>query len=74
MQLDPKTQLRALLIAIPSSALVFSKLGIPTQGNEGRTLEDLCAEFGVSFESFLKGMEEVDWSDEAPPSELLNAS
>ncbi len=65
MKLDPHTTVASLLIAIPSSALVFDRLGIVADGNEGKSLVKLCSDYNVSFERFLAGMDEIDWTHES---------
>ena len=74
MRLDPKTTIASLLTAIPSSFLVFDKLGIAISGNEAKALGDVCSEFGIQFERFLKEMDGIDWNEEVPPSELWRNS
>lgn len=67
MILDPKTKLASLLTAIPSSTEVLERLEIQARGNEDKTLAELCAERGIPFETFLKGMNEVDWNIDFRP-------
>ncbi len=69
MKLDPDTTVASLLVAIPSSALVFDKFGIAADGNEDRTLQEVCTDTGIGFEEFLQAMDEIDWSEESPISE-----
>jgi hypothetical protein len=74
VRLDPKTTVANLLTAIPSSFLVFNKLGIATSGNEAKALGDVCSEFGIHVEEFLKEMDGIDWNEEVPPRELSRNS
>ncbi|HWF48896.1 MAG TPA: hypothetical protein VG168_17945 [Bryobacteraceae bacterium] len=64
MTLDPNTKLANLLDAIPSAAAVLKRFDILTRGNEDKILGELCAQRGIPFDTFLKGMNEVDWNDE----------
>lgn len=64
MQLNPSTKLSSLLNAIPSAALVCEKLHIQTNGNDDKSLERLCAEVDVTFASFLRALENLNWDDE----------
>ncbi len=66
MKLDADTTLVSLLSAVPSSALALSRLGIATDGNERKTLQQVCADAGIGFEEFLRAMEEIDWNKESP--------
>lgn len=67
MKLDPKTKLASLLTAIPSAAAVLKKFHIPISGNEDKSLDELCAEHGITFDVFLKGVNELDWNEEYRP-------
>lgn len=64
MRLDPKIKLSSLLTAIPSAAVALEKLQITTDGNEEKSLEDLCAEHGITFSRFLEGMDDLNWNEE----------
>lgn len=72
MTLDPQTTVGDLLRAIPSSAAVFEKLGISMEHGETKSLRDLCSEHHVSFEQFLRAMDEIDWNEE--PSRTRESS
>ncbi len=74
MRLDPQTPVANLLLAIPSSALAFHRLGILAQGNENKTLQELCTDGGISVEDFLRAMHEIDWSKESPAIEDADRS
>jgi hypothetical protein len=67
VKLDPHTRVGSLLVAIPSSALVFDRLGITAAGNEDKSLQKVCAARGVGMEDFLRAMDEIDWDKESPP-------
>ncbi len=69
MRLDPQTPVANLLVAIPSSALAFNRLGILAQGNESKTLQELCTDGGISMEEFLRAMQDIDWNKESPAVE-----
>ncbi len=66
MNLDSDTKLSSLLSAIPSSTLIFDKLGIVVAGNQNKTLQHVCADAGIQFEEFLRAMDEIDWEKETP--------
>lgn len=74
MRLDPHTTVANLLAAIPSSALAFDRLGIIAQGNGSKSLQEVCADGGVSMEDFLRVMNEIDWNRESPLVEDPNRS
>jgi hypothetical protein len=65
MRLEPDTPLGGLLAAIPSSSHVLRQLGIKPDGNEEKTLGQLCQDHRISFDDFLRAMDEVDWEQEA---------
>lgn len=67
MKLDPKTKLASLLTAIPSAAAVLKRFDIPISGNEDKMLDELCVEHGITFDLFLKGMNELNWNEEYRP-------
>lgn len=67
MKLDPETTIRSLLAAVPSSAVALDKLGVGVDGNEDKTLQQLCMEKGMQFEEFLRVMDDLDWEKETPP-------
>lgn len=64
MTLDPKTKVANLLRAIPSANAVLKRLNILTNGNEDRTLDEICAESGIAFDLFLRRMNELNWNEE----------
>lgn len=64
MRLNPETRLASLLSAIPSSALALKKFGIAADGNEEKTLQQVCADGGVDLEVFLQAMDEIDWDED----------
>ncbi len=70
MRLDPDTPVSSLLAAIPSSAAVFTQLGIAMDGNERKTLGRICADHGIEFEKFLRAMNEIDWDRESPNARM----
>ena len=72
MKLDPETTIGRLLTALPSSALAFDKLGVTIAGKTDKTLRELCMEEGVSFQQFLRAMDEIDWDEEPPQGDDLN--
>ena len=69
MRLDPLTTLNSLLLAIPSSALAFERLGVATHGNESKTLQEICADKGISMDEFHREMDGLDWTRESPTIE-----
>ncbi len=73
MKLDPQTTVGSLLRAIPSSALVFERLGITVGQSEGENLQEVCTRHGISLEEFLRAMDEIDWNEEGS-SRRLSAS
>ncbi len=64
MQLNPKTKLGALLKAIPSAALVCDEFHIQISGNEEKNLERMCSEADITFVSFLRALDNLNWDDE----------
>jgi hypothetical protein len=66
MELDPDTTLGSLLVAIPSSVVILKKIGISTDGNEEKTLKQVCTDRGLEFQQFLQAMDEIDWNNESP--------
>ncbi len=67
MRLDPQIKLSKLLNAIPSAAAVLEMLHIPARGNESKRLDELCVEYGITFDSFLKALNGVNWNEEYRP-------
>lgn len=65
MKLDPETPLGDLLAAIPSSSQVLRRLGIATDGCEGKSLHQVCQDNGIALEEFLQALDQVDWDEEA---------
>lgn len=65
MKLDPQTTVGSLLRAIPSSALVFDKLEIKIEGNEKKTLQEVCAHRGIGLHEFLGQLDQIDWENES---------
>jgi hypothetical protein len=65
MKLDPDTTLGSLLTAIPSSAGVLRRLRITPDGNEHKTLEQICQDHNIAFDQFLRAMDEIDWEEES---------
>jgi hypothetical protein len=37
---------------------------ITIDGNEEKSLQELCTEYGITFQTFLKGMDELNWNEE----------
>ncbi len=68
MRLNPTTKLASLLTAIPSAELVLGDFHIAINGNESKTLEQLCAAHGITFHNFEKALNELNWNDENGPS------
>lgn len=66
MRLDPDTQVGRLTAAIPTSAVVFERFGIPLHGNHEKSLQQLCQEHGIAMEEFLRAMSDIDWDEELP--------
>jgi 23S rRNA C2498 (ribose-2'-O)-methylase RlmM len=64
MKLDPNTRLASLLIAIPSTAAVLETFEITIDGNEEKSVQELCREHGITFQTFLKGMDNLNWNEE----------
>ena len=64
MQLNPNTKLSNLLRAIPSAALVCHRFHIQIRDNEDKSLELLCTEANITFSSFMRALENLDWSHE----------
>lgn len=65
MKLDPQTTVSSLVRAIPSSVLVFDKLEIKLEGNENKSLQEVCADRGMGLEEFLRQLDEIDWEKES---------
>jgi hypothetical protein len=66
MKLNPDTKICSLLVAIPSSVIALGKLGIPIDGNEEKTLQQVCLEREMKFQEILRAMDEIDWDKETP--------
>lgn len=66
MKLEPDVTVANLLAAIPSSALVLRKIGIVSDANENKSLQQICADHGIPFDDFLRAMDEIDWTEESP--------
>lgn len=66
LKLDPDTTVSRLLVAIPSAAIAFSKLGLRVTGNEDRGIQRVCADQEIPFEKFLLAMDQIDWEEELP--------
>lgn len=64
MKLDPDTTVAGMLAAMPSSAVVFERFGIPADLGEKTSLQQVCANCGVRLEEFLQAVDEIDWSSE----------
>lgn len=69
MKLDLDVTVARLLAAIPSSALVMKKLGITTDGNEHKTLQQVCADHRITPKEFLEAMDKIDWNKESAARE-----
>ena len=67
MRLNPTTKLGSLLIAIPSASSVCDRFHITLSGNESKTLEEVCAEIGITLTSFLEALDHIDWEKEYRP-------
>jgi hypothetical protein len=67
MRLNPNTKLGSLLVAIPSASGVCDGFHIAISGNEGKTLEEVCAETGITLASFLEALDHIDWENEYRP-------
>ncbi len=65
MKLDPQTTIADLLRALPSSALVFEKLGIHPTNKENTSLQQVCADRGIDLAEFLRELDEIDWEKES---------
>jgi hypothetical protein len=64
MRFDSDTTVARLLTAIPSSAPVFEKFGIRADPAEKRTVQEVCMDHGISFEEFVRAINDADWSEE----------
>lgn len=65
MKLESETPLGDLLAAIPSASHVLRQLGVRLDGNERKTMGELCREYGIAFDDFLRAMDQLDWEQEA---------
>ncbi len=65
MKLDPNTTVVALLMGVPSCANVFRSLGITPGDHGNKTLQQVCGEAGITFEDFLRRVDEIDWEQES---------
>jgi hypothetical protein len=74
MRFNPNTRLGSLLIAIPSAAAVCAHFHMTIRGNEEKSLGQLCTDCGITFESFLQTLDNLDWSEEYPPMQLSSAA
>jgi hypothetical protein len=64
MKLHPNTTIGRLLAALPSSGAVLDRMGIPSNGEDHRTLEQACADAKVSIESLFEALDRLDWDRE----------
>jgi hypothetical protein len=65
MKIDPSTNLRDLVAALPSAEPVLRGLGMLSSGApDGRTLEQACTQAGVRVDEFLSDLDAVDWNTE----------
>lgn len=69
MRFNPNTKLNSLLTAVPSAATVCAGFHMTIDGNEDKSLGQLCAERGITFDSFLQALDELDWNEEYPPEQ-----
>ncbi len=67
MRLNPDTKLGSLLVAIPSALRVCDGFHIAISGKEAKTLEEVCVESGITLESFLDALDQIDWEKEYRP-------
>lgn len=65
MNIDPNTTVGKLLEAIPSTAAVFDKFGMRTSGSDEKTLDSMCADYGIHVQEFLDGIDNIDWNEES---------
>jgi hypothetical protein len=68
MNLKPHTKLDQLLNAIPSAVYVCSKLSIPVDGSENKTLQAICDERELSFNTFMQALNDIDWEEDCKSS------
>ncbi len=66
MRFNPNTRLGSLLTAIPSAATVCAHFHMAILGNEEKSLGQLCTDCGITFESFLEALDNLDWTEEYP--------
>lgn len=66
MKLDPEIRVASLLAAIPSSQVAFNRLQISLDGNQGKTLQQICSDNGIEFDQFLSTLKDIDWNREGP--------
>lgn len=67
MRLNPNTRLAALLVAIPSAAVVLENLHIPISDNEDRSLQELCTEHAITVEEFIERLNNLNWDEDYHP-------
>jgi hypothetical protein len=68
MNLKPHTKLDQLLNAIPSAVYVCSKLSIPVDGIENKTLQAICDEHELSLKKFMQASNDIDWEEDCKSS------
>ena len=73
MNIDSNTKVSRLLLAIPSSALVFEQFAINTSECGERSLEQACEDGGIGVEQFLQALENLDWGREFDDSSRTSA-
>lgn len=66
MKLESNTTVASLVSALPSAVVVFSRFGIPTTGSDSRTVQEVCSQYHVRCEDFLRAIEQLDWDGESP--------
>ena len=67
MHFSENTKLVNLLTAIPSAAAVCHNFHIAIDGNWEKTLQQLCTQYGITFEAFLEALNTLDWNREYIP-------
>jgi hypothetical protein len=64
MKLHPDTTIGRLLAALPSSGAALDRMGISSNVEDHRTLQQACADAEVSVESLFEALDRLDWDRE----------
>jgi len=64
MRLHPDTTIGSLLAALPSSGALLHRMGLSSNVEDDRTLQQACADAGVPIEAVFEALDNLDWDAE----------